>query len=51
MRDGFRHNTSEYLFEMLLNPEVWYDILYYVTLPISVTDRRCFVWRCSLRYS
>lgn len=33
MCDGFRHNTSEYLFEMLLNPEVWYDILYYTMLP------------------
>ena len=36
----FRQKTSEYLFELLLKPEVWYDILYYVTLPISVTDRR-----------
>ena len=36
----FRQKTSEYLFELLLKLEVWYDILYYVTLPISVTDRR-----------
>ena len=37
-----RQYLWKYLLLYSLNPEVWYGILYCVTLPISVTDRRCF---------
>ena len=47
----FRQKTSEYLFELLLKLEVWYDILYCVTIPISVTEGRCYAWNFSLLYS
>ena len=44
------HNVSEYLFEILLKPEVWYDILYCVTIPRQVTDWGCFRWKISPPY-